>query len=181
MSSWVSLCGGSSDQELCKFGCASWGLCLPRYAQWPKNLHLNPSVLTAQYSLHFHAGAAKIQHSLWATASRPAVWLEQTYSPTVVMSGWHALLLRSDILQILDGLGSFMDVSKVSKKIWTSSFAWSCGVFWIKWTTNHFWDDFRPLVGRASLLNMHTSCNAVWFQHADEEGRTRGKGMIYVG
>ena len=151
MSSWVSLCGGSSDQELCKFGCASWGLCLPRYAQWPRNLHLNPSVLTAQYSLHLQAGAAKIQHSLWATdpASRPAVWLGQTYSPTVVMMEWHALLPGSDILQIPDGLGSFMDVHKVSKKIWPSWFAWSCGVFWIKWTTNHFLRRLQATCGKS--------------------------------
>lgn len=33
------------------------------------------------------------------------------------MMEWHALLLGSDILQIPDGLGSFMDVRKVSKKI----------------------------------------------------------------
>ena len=38
-------------------------------------------------------------------------------NPTTVTMEWHALLLKSDILQILDGLGSFTDVLKVNKKI----------------------------------------------------------------
>ena len=68
-----------SNPELSKSCPASLGAFSPGRAPWPENLHLSSEVWN--HSLHFWAGAIKIQCPCWATnpASSPTIWPGNTY------------------------------------------------------------------------------------------------------
>ena len=55
-------------------------------------------------------------------------------------------------MHTLYGLGSFTSVPKVNTKIWTSWFAWFCGVFWVKRIAHHIYGSPQAAYRKSYLI-----------------------------